>query len=185
MGQCTGFDILPFSSCWDFQIHCLDHLESLNVQITFPRKRISLAQWCPRNWFHWHRTTCNGMFFFMYAVIFLKWPLWNRKYCYILRRSFSTSANDRMIHVFTLLRASQTSHLILSILWNPYCSWAILYKDCSFSPGLTRVTPPFGNTSLSERLLEISLTTLMLDLRKKTIKGFRSNQTLFGLTLYS
>ena len=35
--------------------------------------------------------------------------------CYILRGSFSTSTNDRMINVFTLLRASQTSHLFPSI----------------------------------------------------------------------
>ena len=34
-------------------------------------------------------------------------------------------------------------------------------------------------------LLRDSLSTSMLDLRKKTIKGFRSNQTLLGLTLYS
>ena len=106
------------------------------------------------------------------------------KSCYILRGSFSTSTNDRMINVFTLFRASQTSHLILSIPEIPIAHEQS-YKDCSFSPGLTRVTPPFGNTSLSERLLEISLTTSMLDLRKKTIKGFRSNQTFFGLTLYS
>ena len=35
--------------------------------------------------------------------------------CYILRGSFSTSTNDRMINVFTLLRASQMSHLFPSI----------------------------------------------------------------------
>ena len=71
VGQCPGFDILPYSFCWDFQLHCLDQLESLNVPTTFPRKGIFLAKWCPWNWFHWHRTTCNGTFFFMYAVIFL------------------------------------------------------------------------------------------------------------------
>ena len=37
---------------------------------------------------------------------------------------------------------------------------------------------------LLETLLRLrdSLTTSMLDLRKKTIKGFRSNQTILGLT---
>ena len=88
--------------------------------------------------------------------------------------------NDHMINVFTLVRASQNESPNSRYPRNPYCSCAILYKDCSFSPGLTRVTPPFGNTSHSERL-----TTSMLDLRKKTIKGFRSNQRLSGLTLYS
>ena len=34
-------------------------------------------------------------------------------------------------------------------------------------------------------ILRDSLSTSMLDLKKKTIKGFRSNQTLLGLTLYS
>ena len=111
--------------------------------------------------------------------------VFSQRACYILSGSFSTSTNDRMINVFTLVRASQNESPNSRYPRNPYCSWAILYKDCSFSPGLTPVTPPFGNTSLSERLLEISLTTSMLDLRKKKIKGFRSNQTLFGLTLYS
>ena len=94
--------------------------------------------------------------------------------CYILSGSFSTSTNDRMINVFTLIKASQNESPNSRYPRNPYYSLAILYKDCSFSPGLTRVTPPFGNTTLSERLIEISHTTLMLDLRKKTIKGFRS-----------
>ena len=101
-------------------------------------------------------------------------------YCYILYGSFSTFTNDHMINVFTLVRASQNESPNSRYPQNPYCSHAILYKDCFFSPGLTRVTPPFGNTSHSERL-----TTSMLDLRKKTIKGFRSNQRLSGLTLYS
>ena len=36
VSQCSGFDILSFSFCCYFQLHCLDHLESLNVH--FPEK---------------------------------------------------------------------------------------------------------------------------------------------------
>ena len=85
-----------------------------------------------------------------------------------------------------LLELLRTSHLILSIPEIPIAHEQSFIRIArSFFPGLTRVTRPFGNTSLSERLLEISITTSMSDLRKKTIKEFRSNQTLFGLTLYS
>ena len=41
--------------------------------------------------------------------------VFSQQACYILRGSFSMPTNDHMINVFTLLRASQTSHLILSI----------------------------------------------------------------------
>ena len=89
--------------------------------------------------------------------------------------SFSTPVDDHMINVFALLRASQTSHLIPSILKIPidhekaFIRIALLPLDSLESPHLLE-------TFLSERLFEISHSTSMLDLRKKTIKGFRSNQ---------
>ena len=43
------------------------------------------------------------------TFVFSQWA------CYILHGSFSTSTNDCMINVFTLLRASQMSHLFPSI----------------------------------------------------------------------
>ena len=46
----------------------------------------------------------------------------------------------------------RTSHQILGISEIPIAHEQSFYKDCSLSPELTRVTPPFGNTSHSERL---------------------------------
>ena len=90
--------------------------------------------------------------------------------------SFSTPIDDCMINVFALLRASQTSHIILSILKTPidheqaYIRIALLPLDLLKSPHLFE-------TLLSEILYEISHITSMLDLKKKIIKGFRSNKS--------
>ena len=59
----------------------------------------------------------------------------------------------------------RTSHQILSIPEIPITHEQSFIRIALSSPGLTRVTPPFGNTSHSERI-----TTSMLDLRKKTNK---------------
>ena len=80
-----------------------------------------------------------------------------------------------------LLEILRTSHLILGIPEIP------IAHEQSF----IRIAPAPLDSLESPLLLETllilrdSLTTSMLDLRKKTIKGFRSNQTLSGLTLYS
>ena len=70
----------------------------------------------------------------------------------IFSGSVSTFPNNHMINVFTLVRASQNESPNSRYPRNPYYSWAVLYKGYSLSPGLTRVTPPFGNASPSERL---------------------------------
>ena len=83
-----------------------------------------------------------------------------------------------------LLELLRTSHLILGIPEIPIAHEQSFIRIAPSSLDTLESPLLFGNTSHSERLLEIYLTTSMLDLRKKTIKGFRSNQTLLGLTLY-
>ena len=107
--------------------------------------------------------------------------VFSQRACYILSGSFSTSANDNMINVFTLVRASQDE--------SPNSRYPEI--PIAHEQSFIRIAPSPLDSLESPLLLETllllrdSLTTSMLDLRKKTIKGFRSNQTLLGLTLYS
>ena len=96
--------------------------------------------------------------------------------CYILYGSFSTPIDDRMINVFAFLIASQMSHLFLSIPEIPVSHEQAFIRIALFPLDSLESPHPFESL-LSERLFEISHTTSMLDLKKKTIKGFRSNQS--------
>ena len=77
-----------------------------------------------------------------------------------------------------LLELLRTSHQILGIPEIPITREQSFIRTAP-SPLDSLESPLLLETLL---LLKDSLTTSMLDLRRKTIKGFRSNQTILSLT---
>ena len=127
--------------------------------------------------------------FLHFRNVFRKiWP--NKKsppqplgFCFSLGNTCAHMVNEGLvelivakINVFALLRVSTMSHLILSIPEIPIDHKQAFIRIALFPLDSLESSHLF-ETLLSERLFEISHITSMLDLRKKTIKGFRSNKS--------